>query len=117
MIEKPSYLVPVPSDPEQAPYIPLGRDDLQGRLRAAILEVDDWYRQAEGAGDDEAGFYYGRQLYHVMRPVTALARRLRGEPPESPCTHCGTEEGGACVNIPKPGDSLCRWCAAEIVGY
>jgi len=111
------YLVPVPDDPEQAPYIPLAKDDLQGRLRAALLEVADWYAQANGTTGPEEDFYWGRQLYHVMRPVEALARKLRGEPPASPCTACGTEEGGACINIPKPGDSLCRWCSAEILGY
>jgi hypothetical protein len=111
-----SYLTPVPDDPEHAPYIPLAKEDLQGRMRAAVLEVADWYAQAQEADDDNEGFYWGRQLYHVMRTVAALARKLQGLPPEHPCTACGVEEGGASVNMPNPGDSLCRWCSAEILG-
>jgi hypothetical protein len=98
---------------DDAPYEIVAKDDLDGRMRQAIRGIADWYERANAAVGEEESFYWGRQLYHVMRPVTALDRRLRGLAPEHPCTRCGTEEGGASVNVPNPGDSLCAWCAQE----
>lgn len=105
---------PIP-DETDPPYEIVARDDLDTRIASAFLGVADWYAEAQRAEGEEASFYWGRQLYHVMQPVMALTRKLRGQPPEQPCTNCGTEEGGASSGPDGNGGrfSLCPWCARD----
>jgi hypothetical protein len=115
-------LVARPDCPECDPnddgpaWEPPGRDDLDARMRLAIAGVAAWYAEARAANGADDSFYWGRQLYHVMRPVVALDRKLKGLPPEQPCTRCGTEEGGASSGPDGSGGrfSLCGYCAREV---